>query len=125
MSQSDATAKTSTTGRMQDFSFARELSEVYLLLDHVSGRSDKRLAAAGAWNNLPRRTRSTCRTRRRIGPREPASRRPVGSRAARFVCSAPSLDRPSSRGAGSDNTGRCRVSINPYHSARNSAGYTL
>lgn len=32
---------------MQDFSFAGELSEVYLLLDHVSGRSGKRLAAAG------------------------------------------------------------------------------
>jgi hypothetical protein len=31
--------------RIQDFIFARELSEVYLLLDHVSGRSDKSLAA--------------------------------------------------------------------------------
>jgi hypothetical protein len=32
--------------RMQDFIFARELAEVYLLLDHLSGRSDKSLAAA-------------------------------------------------------------------------------
>ena len=33
-------------GRMQDFIFARELAEVYLLIDHLSGRSDKRLTAA-------------------------------------------------------------------------------
>jgi hypothetical protein len=32
--------------RMQDFIFARELAEVYLLLDHVSERSDKSLAKA-------------------------------------------------------------------------------
>ena len=32
--------------RIQDFIFARELAEVYLLLDHVSGRSDKSLAMA-------------------------------------------------------------------------------
>jgi hypothetical protein len=32
--------------RMQDFIFARELAEVYLLLDHLSGRSDKSLASA-------------------------------------------------------------------------------
>jgi hypothetical protein len=32
--------------RMQDFIFARELAEVYLLLDHLSGRSDKRLTEA-------------------------------------------------------------------------------
>jgi hypothetical protein len=32
--------------RMQDFIFARELAEVYLLLDHLSGRSDKSLTAA-------------------------------------------------------------------------------
>jgi hypothetical protein len=32
--------------RMQDFIFARELAEVYLLLDHVSERSDKNLATA-------------------------------------------------------------------------------
>jgi hypothetical protein len=33
-------------GRMQNFIFARELAEVYLLIDHLSGRSDKRLTAA-------------------------------------------------------------------------------
>src|SRR5262245_37171637 len=33
-------------GRIQDFIFGRELAEVYLLLDHVSGRSDKNLATA-------------------------------------------------------------------------------
>jgi hypothetical protein len=32
--------------RIRDFIFARELAEVYLLLDHLSGRSDKSLAAA-------------------------------------------------------------------------------
>jgi hypothetical protein len=32
--------------RVQDFIFARELAEVYLLLDHLSGRSDKSLTAA-------------------------------------------------------------------------------
>jgi len=32
--------------RIQDFIFARELAEVYLLLDHLSGRSDKSLASA-------------------------------------------------------------------------------
>lgn len=32
--------------RMQDFIFARELAEVYLLLDYLSGRSNKSLAAA-------------------------------------------------------------------------------
>jgi hypothetical protein len=32
--------------RLQDYIFARELAEVYLLLDHLSGRSDKSLAAA-------------------------------------------------------------------------------
>ncbi len=32
--------------RMQDFIFARELAEVYLLLDHVSERSDKSLSKA-------------------------------------------------------------------------------
>lgn len=32
--------------RMQDFIFTRELAEVYLLLDHLSGRSDKSLTAA-------------------------------------------------------------------------------
>jgi hypothetical protein len=32
--------------RMQDFIFARELAEVYLLLDHVSERADKNLAKA-------------------------------------------------------------------------------
>jgi hypothetical protein len=31
--------------RMQDFIFARELAEVYLLLDHLSGRSDKSLTS--------------------------------------------------------------------------------
>jgi hypothetical protein len=31
---------------VQDFIFARELAEVYLLLDYLSGRSDKRLTAA-------------------------------------------------------------------------------
>jgi hypothetical protein len=121
MSESDATAKTSSTGRMQDFIFAREPSEVYLLLDHLSGRSDKSLAASGAWKTLPRRTRSTCRTRRRIGSRESASR-PTRRQPRRAL---PSPDRPSSRGSGSVNTGRCRVSINPYRSARNPAGYTL
>jgi hypothetical protein len=30
--------------RIQDFMFLRELSEVYLLLDHLSGRSDKQLS---------------------------------------------------------------------------------
>ena len=29
--------------KIQDFIFGRELSEIYLLLDHISGRSDKRL----------------------------------------------------------------------------------
>src|SRR5258708_33819936 len=46
MAESEAAANKSTAGRMQDFIFARELSEVYLLLDHVSGRADKTLAAA-------------------------------------------------------------------------------
>jgi hypothetical protein len=32
--------------RMQDFIFTRELAEVYLLLDHISGRADKSLLAA-------------------------------------------------------------------------------
>ena len=32
--------------RIRDFICARELAEVYLLLDHLSGRSDKSLAAA-------------------------------------------------------------------------------
>src|ERR1043166_1513248 len=32
------------TGPIQHFIFARELAEVYLLLDHLSGRSDKGLA---------------------------------------------------------------------------------
>jgi hypothetical protein len=32
--------------RVQDFIFARELAEVYLLLDYLSGRSDKSLTAA-------------------------------------------------------------------------------
>lgn len=35
-----------TSDRMQDFIFWRELAEVYLLLDHLSGRSNKSLAAA-------------------------------------------------------------------------------
>ena len=35
-----------TPRRIQDFIFSRELSEVYLLLDFLSGRSDKSLAAA-------------------------------------------------------------------------------
>ena len=34
------------TERIQDFIFSRELAEVYLLLDFVSGRSDKSLATA-------------------------------------------------------------------------------
>ncbi len=38
---------------MQDFIFVRELSEVYLLLDHVSGRWDKSLNRVQ--NELPRR----------------------------------------------------------------------
>lgn len=36
----------SSGARIHDFIFTRELAEVYLLLDHVSGRSDKTLAAA-------------------------------------------------------------------------------
>lgn len=32
--------------RIQDFVFARELAEVYLLLDHLSGRADKSLTTA-------------------------------------------------------------------------------
>ena len=40
------TEDTHERGQMQDFIFARELAEVYLLLDHLSGRSDKSLAAA-------------------------------------------------------------------------------
>jgi len=35
-----------TQDQVQDFIFLRELAEVYLLLDHLSGRSDKSLAAA-------------------------------------------------------------------------------
>jgi hypothetical protein len=44
--------------RMQDFIFARELAEVYLLLDHVSERSDKNLSKAfsDAENNPERVT---------------------------------------------------------------------
>jgi hypothetical protein len=34
-------------GPIQGFIFKRELAEVYLLLDHLSGRSDKSLAAIG------------------------------------------------------------------------------
>jgi len=33
-------------GQIRDFIFARELAEVYLLLDHISGRPDKTLATA-------------------------------------------------------------------------------
>jgi hypothetical protein len=36
------------TSQIQDFIFLRELSEVYLLIDHVSGRSDKSLESVGA-----------------------------------------------------------------------------
>jgi hypothetical protein len=39
--------------RIQDFIFSRELAEVYLLLDHLSGRSDKSLAAAIGDNDEP------------------------------------------------------------------------
>jgi PASTA domain len=42
----DAAAQKRTPGRIQDFIFARELAEVYLLLDYLSGRSDKGLVAA-------------------------------------------------------------------------------
>jgi hypothetical protein len=42
----DRTAKQPDPGRIQDFIFSRELAEVYLLLDHLSGCSDKSIAAA-------------------------------------------------------------------------------
>jgi len=44
----DASADAAGPSRIQDFIFVRELSEVYLLLDHVSGRWDKNLLSAGA-----------------------------------------------------------------------------
>jgi hypothetical protein len=46
MATSSEVTQESGRERMQDFIFARELAEVYLLLDHLSGRSDKSLAAA-------------------------------------------------------------------------------
>jgi hypothetical protein len=46
MAMSEEAAQERGRERMQDFIFARELAEVYLLLDHLSGRSDKSLAAA-------------------------------------------------------------------------------
>jgi len=41
---SDGSSGAADSGRIQNFIFARELAEVYLLLDHLSGRSDKGLA---------------------------------------------------------------------------------
>ncbi len=42
----DQTTHRSGPDRIQAFIFARELAEVYLLLDYLSGRSDKGLVAA-------------------------------------------------------------------------------
>ena len=46
MAMSEEAAQERGGERMQDFIFSRELAEVYLLLDHLSGRSDKSLASA-------------------------------------------------------------------------------
>ena len=40
------------TDQIQDFIFARELAEVYLLLDHLSGRSDKTLTNVLSQQNI-------------------------------------------------------------------------
>jgi hypothetical protein len=45
MATSDEVTQERGAQRMQDFFFARELAEVYLLLDHLSGRSDKTLTS--------------------------------------------------------------------------------
>ncbi len=44
MSEINSDASPAKPAQIQDFIFARELSEVYLLLDHISGRWDKSLA---------------------------------------------------------------------------------
>jgi hypothetical protein len=46
MDNIDESALENGSRRVQDFIFARELAEVYLLLDYLSGRSDKSLTAA-------------------------------------------------------------------------------
>ena len=46
MGRTDGDGQQDNPGRMQSFIFSRELAEVYLLIDHLSGRSDKRLTAA-------------------------------------------------------------------------------
>jgi hypothetical protein len=45
MATSDEVAQERGGQRIQDFIFARQLAEVYLLLDHLSGRSDKKLTS--------------------------------------------------------------------------------
>jgi len=46
MPKNVATSDDRGLGHMRDFIFSRELAEVYLLLDHVSGRPDKKLDTA-------------------------------------------------------------------------------
>src|SRR5262249_5398197 len=46
MVESADTVEKNGRNRIQNFIFARELAEVYLLFDHLSGRSDKSLSAA-------------------------------------------------------------------------------
>jgi hypothetical protein len=49
-------AQRAKPARMQDFIFARELAEVLILLDHVSGHSDKRLSAAFGGDDAAKQT---------------------------------------------------------------------